>query len=115
MFSYNIQYQIKEPLKVLLITNEGKRLPKGTFMGRELNMSIGRKVITTPLLTNDNIVKPNKLACMMEVHLSLDKLDNADNLEDGRVSNVLLRYHVTGYEEFTSFEPVTPQYKNLKW
>ena len=61
-----------------------------------------------------NIIKTNKLAGIMEVVLSLDKLDNTDNLEDGRLSNVLHRYHVTGSEEFTSFEPVTPQYKKLK-
>ena len=46
--------------------------------------------------------------------LSLDELDNTDNLEDGRLSNILLSYHVTGSEEFTSSEPVTPQYKRLK-
>ena len=29
MFSDNVQYQIKEPLKVLLIMNEEKQLPEG--------------------------------------------------------------------------------------
>ena len=42
------------------------------------------------------------------------KLDNSDNLEDGRPSNSLLTYHVTSNEDFTSFEPCTPQYKKLK-
>ena len=36
------------------------------------------------------------------------------NLEDGRPSNVLLTYHVTSNEDFTHFEPHTPQYKKLK-
>ena len=35
--------------------------------------------------------------------LNLDELDNTDNLEDGRPSNVLL-----------AFEPNIPQYKRLK-
>ena len=49
----------------------------------------------------------------MEVVLRLDKLDNTDNLEDRRLSNVLLRYHVTGSEEFTIFETVHPSIRDL--
>ena len=84
------------------------------FTDRELNASVGRKLITTPLDANDNIIRKDKLACVMEMVLSLDELDNTDNLEDGRLSNFLLRYHVTGSEEFTIFELVTPLYKKLK-
>ena len=84
------------------------------FTDRELNTSIGRKLITTPLGANDNIVKTDNLVCIMDMVLSLDKFDNTDNLEDGTLSNVLLRYNMTGSEEFTSFEPVAPQYKKLK-
>ena len=29
-------------------------------------------------------------------------------------SNTLFTYHATAYEEFTQFEPYTPQYKKLK-
>ena len=46
--------------------------------------------------------------------LNLNKLDNSDNLEDGRLSNALLTYHVTADEDFTLFYPHTPQYKKLK-
>ena len=46
--------------------------------------------------------------------LNLNELDNTDNLEDGRPSNALLTYHVTANEDFTRFEPHTPQYKKLK-
>ena len=47
----------------------------------------------------------------------LNELDNSDNLEDGRLSNVLLTYHVTAdkyFKDFAHFQPVTPQYKKLK-
>ena len=54
------------------------------------------------------------LAGVMEVVISLGKLDNTDNLEDGRLSNILLWYHVTANAEFTHHEPVAPQYKKLK-
>ena len=83
-------------------------------MDRELNTSIGRKLITIPLDANNNIVKTDKLACIMEMVLSLDQLDNADNLENRILSNVLFRYLVTGSEEFTNFQPIAPQYKRLK-
>ena len=45
---------------------------------------------------------------------NLNEPDNTDNLEDGRPSNSLLTYHVTSNEDFTCFEPHTPQYKKLK-
>ena len=60
------------------------------------------------------MVKADKLACITEMALSLDKLNNTDNLEDERLSNILLRYHVTDCEVFMSFKPVTPQYKRLE-
>ena len=49
-----------------------------------------------------------------EMILNLNELDNTDNLEDGRPSNVLLTYHVTPDKDFTRFEPNIPQYKKLK-
>ena len=101
-------------MKVLLIMNEERKLLEGVFTGRELNTFMGKKVITMPLDANDNIVKTDKLACITEVVFILDKLNNTDSLEDGRLSNVLLRYHVTCSEKFMSFEAVTPQYKTLK-
>ena len=96
-----------------LITNEEKLLPKGKFTGRELSAFVGRKEVTTLLDTNENVVKMDKLACVMEVVFSLDELDNTDFLEDRNLSNVLLRHHVTANGEFTSFEPVAPQYNKL--
>ena len=113
-FSDNIQYGIREHVKVLLITNEEKMLPEKMFLDRDLNTFVGRKVITTPLDANVNIIKVDKLACVTEMVISLDELDNTDNLEDRRLSNVLLRYLVTGSEEFKSFEPVTPSIRDLK-
>ena len=46
--------------------------------------------------------------------ISLEKLHNSNNLEDGRPSNTLFTYYVTSPEYSTHFEPVTPQYKKLK-
>ena len=86
----NIQYQIKESLEVLLITNEEKQLPKGVFIGSQFNAFVGRKeVITTSLDTKENILKTNKLVGIMEIVISLDELDNTENLESGRLSRIL--------------------------
>ena len=49
-----------------------------------------------------------------EMIFDLNKLGNTDNLKDGRPSNVLLRYHVIDYDNFTRFEPKTLQYKKLR-
>ena len=46
--------------------------------------------------------------------ISLNELDNSDNLEDGRPSNTLFTYYVTAPKYFTRFEPRTPQYKKLE-
>ena len=107
MFSDNIQYEIKEPLNLLLITNEEKFVPKGRPMGSELSVFVGRRVITIQLDTNEKVVKMDKLVSVT----NLDELDNTDNLENRRLSSVLLKYYVTDSKEFTNFEPVTSQCK----
>ena len=114
MFSNNVQYQIRKSVKVLLMTNEERQLLGGVFMDRELNTSIGRKLITTPLDANNYIIKTDKLACITEVVLSLDELNNTVKLENRKLRNIPHRYHVTSSQEFMGFEPVAPQYKRLK-
>ena len=46
--------------------------------------------------------------------ISLNELDNSDNLKDGKPSNTLFTYYVTSPEYSTCFEKVIPQYKKLK-
>ena len=46
--------------------------------------------------------------------ISLDELDNTNNLEDEKPSNTLFMYHVTAYEDSAHFEPYAPQHKKLK-
>ena len=80
-------------------------------MSRELGAFVGGKLITT----KSGIVKTNKLEHLTDmVIISLDELDNSDNLEDGRLGNVLLGYHVTDSDEFMNFESAMPQYKRHK-
>ena len=63
---------------------------------------------------SENIIKTNKLAGVTEMVISLNGLNNSDNLENEKSSNVLFRHHMTSFEEFTNYEPVIPHYKKLK-
>ena len=49
----------------------------------------------TDLVNNDRVTKTNKLLGITEMIINSNELDNSNNLEDGRPSNVLLTYHVT--------------------
>ena len=68
----------------------------------------------THFVNDDQVIKTNKLAGTTEMIFNLNELDNTDNLEDGKPSNILLTYHVTADEDFTHFEPNISQYKKLK-
>ena len=64
--------------------------------------------------SRNDVLRTNKLGKVTKMVISLEELNNSDNLEDGRPSNTLFTYYVTGPEYSTCFEPVTPQYKKLK-
>ena len=89
-------------------------IPSRTYAGRELLSMLEGMVELNEFLVADQVIKKNKLKGMVEITLNLDELDNSDNLKDGRPINELLTYHVTSNEDFTSFQPHTPQYKALK-
>ena len=110
VFSNNVQCWLKEFMKVLLKTGEEKKLSKGVYTDKELNTLIELEM-KLKLVPDDYTFKKNKLE---QVVISLDELDNRDNLENRRSSNILFRYHMTDSKEFPSFKPITPQYKKLE-
>ena len=59
-------------------------------------------------------LRTDKLEKITEMVISLEELNNSDNLKDGRPSNTLFTYYVTGPEYSMHLEPRTPQYKALK-
>ena len=115
MLTDNIQYNI---LKLRAVidpnSNTNKLIPSRTFAGRELLSMLDGMVELNKFLVDDQVTKTSKLKGITEMSLNLDEVDNTVNLEDGRPSNSLLNYHVTSNKDFTSFEPRTPHYKNLK-
>ena len=113
MLSDNVQYWLKEPMKILLKTGEETELTKGVYMDKELNTMIGFE-LKSQMDSRDYVLKENKLENVTKMVISLDELDNSDNLKDGKPSNILFRYYVSSPEYFMCFEPKTPQYKKLK-
>ena len=115
MFSDNVQYEIVKLCAIMdPISDTKKLIPSKTYAGRELLSMLEGMVELNKFLVDDQVTKMNRLKGITEMILNLDELDNSDNLEDGRPSNSLLTYHVTSNEDFTHFEPHTPQYKKLK-
>ena len=113
MLSDNIQYKVLK-LRSVMDLDSKKLIPSGTYAGRELLSMLEGMVELNKFLVDDQVIKTNKLKGITEITLNLDELDNTNNLEDGRPSNSLITYHMTSNEDFTSFEPQTPQYKKLK-
>ena len=83
-------------------------------MDKELNSLIGIELKSQMLDSRNDILRTNKLVNGTKITISLNELNNSDNLEDGRPSNTLVTYYVTSPEYFTLFEPQSPQYKNLR-
>ena len=109
----NSQILLHRSIEVLSVTGKKIVLNKG-YMDRELNLLIGTELKLQMLDSRNDIQRTNKLVNVTKITISLNELNNSDNLEDGKPSNILFTYFVTSSEYFTHFEPQSPQYKNLK-
>ena len=89
-------------------------LNKGVYTNKELDSLIGTELKSQMLDSRDDVLRTNKLKKITKVVISLNELDNSDNLEDGRPSNALFTYYVASPEDFTRFEPRNPRYMKLK-
>ena len=114
MFSNNSQILLKKSMEVLLQTGKKIVLNKGVYTDKELDSLIGVELKSQMLDSHDDVLRINKLKKIMKVAISLNELNNSDNLEDGRPSNTLFTYYVTSLEYYTNFEPRNPRYMKLK-
>ena len=114
MLSDNVQYWLQGSIEVLLKTGNKIVLNKGVYMDKELNSLIGMELKSQLLDFRNDVLMTNKLEKVTKMAIGVEELDNSDNLEDGRPSNALFTYYVTGPEYSMHFEPCTPQYKKLK-
>ena len=110
----NSQILLLRSIEFLLKTGKKIVLNKGVYMDKELNSLIGMELKSQMLDSHNDILRTNKLVNGTKITISLNELNNSDNLEDGRPSNTLFTYFVTSPEYFMCFEPQSPQYKKLK-
>ena len=110
----NSQILLHRSIEVLSITGKKIVLNKGVYMDKELNSLIGTELKSKMLDSRNDIQRTNKLVNGTKITISLNELNNSDNLKDGRPSNVLFTYYVTSSECYTLFKPQSPQYKKLK-
>ena len=114
MLSENTQYEMTKPLKLKLADGSEKEVLSKPYMSRELDAFVEGKHIISDLDNDPQIIKTNKLAKVTNMSLKLDELDNSNNLKGGHPSNTLFTYYMPGSENFTHFQPTTPQYKRFK-
>ena len=108
MFSNNSQILLQKSMEVLLYMGKKIELNKGVYMDKELDSLIGTKLKSQMLDSRNDILRTNKLERIMKMIISLNELDNSDNLEDGRPSNILFTYYVTSLEYYMRFKPRRP-------
>ena len=101
-------------MKVQLKSGEEITLNEGVYTDKELNSLIGTELRVQMIDSRKDVLRTNKLEKVTKMVISLNELDNSDNLENGRPSNTIFTYYVTGPEYSTHFEPCTPQHKKLK-
>ena len=110
----NSQILLPRSIEFLLKTGKKIVLNNGVYTDKELNSLIGMELKSQMLDSNNDILRTNKLVNGTKITISLNELDNSDNLEDEKPSKTLFTYFVTSPQYFTYFEPQSPQYKKLK-
>ena len=113
MHSSNSQILLHRSIEVLSVMGKKIVLNKGVYMDKELNSLIGTELKSQMLDSCNDILRINKLERITKMIISLNELNNSDNLEDGKASNVLFTHYVTSSERYMLFEPQSPKYKKL--
>ena len=114
MRSNNSQILLHRSIEVLLNTGKKIVLNKGVYTGKELNSLIGMELKSQMPDFRNDMLRTNKLEGITKMIISLNKLDNSNNLEDGGPSNILFTYHVTSSECYMLSNPKHPDIKNLR-
>ena len=102
IISINVLYWLKGPIEVLLETGKKIVLNKEVYTDKEPNEIVGQK-LKSQMDGRDDVLRTSKLDNATKMTISLNELNNSDNLKDGRPSNTLFTYYVTGPEYFTCF------------
>ena len=89
MLSNNVQYWLQGSIQVLLKMGKKIVLNKAVYMDKELNALIGLELRSLMLDSREDVLRTNKLENVKKMAISLNELDNSNNLEDGHPSNTL--------------------------
>ena len=86
MLSDNVQYWLQGSIEVLLKMDKKIDLNKGVYMDKELNSLIGTELKSQMLDSRNEVLRTNKFEKVTKMVISLNELDNSDNLEDGNTA-----------------------------
>ena len=114
MHIINSQIFLHRSMEVLSVMGKKIVLNKGVYMDNELNSLIGMELKSQMLDSRNDIQRTNKLVNGTKITISLNKLNNSDNLEDGKPSNTLFMYFVTSPEYLRVSNPNPHNIKNLR-
>ena len=110
----NSQILLHRSIEVLSITGKKIVLNKGVYTDKELNSLIGMELKSQMLDSHNDIQRTNKLVNGTKITISLNELNNSDNLEDGKPSKTLFTYFVTSPEYLHISNPNPHNIKNLR-
>ena len=99
----NSQILLHRSIEFFLTTGKKIVLNKGVYTNKELNSLIGMELKSQMLDSRNDIQRTNELEKVTKITISLNELNNSNNLEDGRPRNTLFTYFVTSLEYFTHF------------
>ena len=90
MLSNNVKYWLQGTIEVLLKMGKKIVLNKAVYTDKELNALIGLE-LKSQLDDHDDVLRTNKLEGVTKMVISLNELNNSDNLKDGRPRTPYLR------------------------
>ena len=114
MLSDNVQYWLQGSIEVLLRTGKKIVLNKGVYMDKELNTLIGTELKSQMLGSREDVLRTNKLKKVIKMIISLNELDNSDNLEDGTPATLYLRIMLLALNILCISNPAPLNIRNLK-
>ena len=81
----NSQILLHRSIEFLLKMGKKIVLNKGVYTDKELNSLIGMEMKSQMLDSHNDIQRTNKLVNGTKITISLNELNNSDNLEDGSI------------------------------
>ena len=86
----NSQILLHRSIEFLLKMGKKIVLNKGVYMDKKVNSLIGMELKLRMLDSHSDILRTNKLVNGTKITISMNELNNSDNLEDGKPSNTYL-------------------------